>query len=147
MAVISYNNQNLHLKVHSDIVNFISDNKLLFEPLVIDPIGRETIDLHIQKMKNPMVWATQVELQAAVELYGVPLYLFTQTPDKKSYRWLCFTKGTKSSKCVAHTHIELAHPGSVHFDCIVDATTNEISTTPPQLPGNNGLQPPVVQIT
>ena len=145
LAVILYNDQNLHLKVRSDIVNFISGNKQLFEPLVIDPSGRETIDLHIQTMKKPMVWATQVELQAAVELYGVPLYLFTETPDKKSYQWLCYSKWTKSSKSVPHTHIELAHPGSVHFDCIVDATTNQTSTNPPQLSGNNAF-PPVVQI-
>ena len=103
MAVISYNNQNLHLKVHSDIVNFISDNKLLFEPLMIDPIGRETIDLHIQKMKNPMVWATQVELQAAVELYGVH---FTCSPkhQTKNHTGGCVSLRGQKVLSVWHTH-------------------------------------------
>ena len=32
-----------------------------------------------------------------------------------------------------HHHIELAHQSSVHFDCIVDATTMRPCTVPPRL--------------
>ena len=43
-----------------------------------------------------------------------------------------------------HGHIELAHPVNIQFDCIVDAIINKPSKITPQLTGNNGLQPPVI---
>ena len=109
--------------MRDDIVEFIADHQTLFSPILIDPEGMETMDDHLLNMKKPMVWATQVEIQAAVELYALPLYLYTQTPDKRSYHWLHYTQWMHSATCIKHNHIELAHPGSTHFDCIIDAAT------------------------
>ena len=93
-----------------------------------------------------MVWATQMELQAAVELYAVPLYLYTHTPDKKSYHWLCYTQWMRSATYIKHDHIELAHPGSIHFDCIIDATTMTASQSRPQLAQNDDNEINVIEI-
>ena len=36
-----------------------------------------SIDEHLATIRLPGKWATQVEIQAASELYGTPLYLYT----------------------------------------------------------------------
>lgn len=88
--------------VRNDIVNYITKNSTKFTPLVIE---ENTIEEHIEKMKVPGEWATQVELQAATEVYSTSLYLYTLTPTKKSYHWICYTPKTRP---VAQRHIHLA---------------------------------------
>ena len=36
-------------------------------------------------VRKPMVWASQVEIQAAVDLCGVPIYLFTPNTSGPGY--------------------------------------------------------------
>ena len=112
--------------MRDDIVEFIADHQTLFSAILIDPEGMETMDDHLLNMKKPMVWATQVEIQAAVELYALPLYLYTQTPDKRSYHWLHYRQWMHSANCIKHSHIELAHLGSTHFDCIINAAVLKV---------------------
>ena len=83
------------------------------------------------------VWATFVEILAAVGLYKVPMYLYTLTPSNRcSYHWQCYSPEAHTG-ITPHTftHMELAHPMGVHFDIILDANTGMPSKTPPQLTG------------
>ena len=43
----------------------------------MDPEGEETIEQHITNMRRSTFWASQVKMQAGVDLYSVP---FTQCP-------------------------------------------------------------------
>ena len=88
---------------------------------------------HLESVRKPMVWASQVEIQAAVDLYGVPIYLFTPNTSGPGYHWQCYSKRTFAVPELRHHHIELAHQSSVHFDCIVDATIMRPCTVPPRL--------------
>ena len=94
--------------------------------------------------KDPMVWASQVEIQAAVDLYGVPIYLFTPNVSGSGYHWYCYSKRTLAAPELKHHHIELAHQYSVYFHCIVDATTRKPCTVPPQLTGEDVYYPHVL---
>ena len=133
LSLILHNTQDNHQQVRKDVLTFIEDHKALFTPLLIEPNGKRSMDDHLQDMKRPRVWATQMEIQAAVELYGLPIYLYTQTPDRTMYRWLHYTQCMQGATNIRHNHFELAHPGSIHFDCVVDAATLTVSQTPPQL--------------
>ena len=125
--------------VRNDIVNYITKNSATFAPLVIR--GNTTIEEHITKMQVPGEWATQVELQAATEVYDTSLYLYTLTPTRKSYHWICYTPKTRR---VGQKHIELAHPSGVHFEVVVDATTNKTSQIPPILTGETVIHPGIL---
>ena len=101
-------------------------------------IGNDIIKQHIAKMRVPGEWATQVELQAATEVYCRALYLYTLTPAKDAYQWHCYMPKTRSP---IQGHIELAHPSGVHFEVVVDSATNTASETPPQLTGKTVVHP------
>ena len=88
---------------------------------------------HLESVRKPIFWASQVEIQAAVYLYGVPIYLFTPNASGPGYHWQCYSKRTFAVPELRHHHIELAHQSSVHFDCIVDATIMRSCTVPPRL--------------
>ena len=139
LSYFLYGTQDHHLKVRNDIVQFISNHRTHFSALVINPQGEETIEHHIQNMKKPTFWASQVEIQAAADLYGVPLYIYTQTPDKTTYYWLHYTQRMQCPSFIKHRHLELAHPASRHFDCIVDTTTSQPCLIPPRLSGKTSL--------
>jgi len=141
LSMIIYGSQEEHERVRGVIVENIEQNPENFIAL-LPP--RRTVQQHTEVMKNSRVWATQVEIQAAVEVYGVPLYLFTQTPTRNSYHWLCYTPRTRAAPTIPQTHLELAHPLSVHFDAITDVTTNKPSTVPPQLTGKTDVHPGVL---
>lgn len=138
LSYFLYNTQDQHLKVRHDIVEFISHHKTQFTALIMGP-REETIDHHIANMRTPMFWASQVEIQAAADLYGVPLYIYTETPDKTTYYWLHYTQRMQSASFVKYSHLELAHPASVHFDCVVDETTSQPCLVPPKLSGKTSL--------
>ena len=136
-----FNTQEEHLRVRKEIVEFISDNVHLFQPLVISEERNYTLADHLESARKPMVWASQVEIQAAVDLYGVPIYLFTPNVSGSGYHWYCYSKRTLAAPELKHHHIELAHQSSVHFHCIVDATTRKPCTVPPQLTGEDVYYP------
>ena len=123
------------MMVRNVLVQFISDHKDHFSALVIDPEGTETTESHITKMKKPMLWASQVELQPAADFYAIPIYIYTQTLDKTGYHWLQYTPRMKSAPYINHTHLELAHRHSIHFDCIADDRTKQSHEVPPLLTG------------
>ena len=128
-----FNTQKEHLQVRKETVEFISDNTHLFHFLVINGNENYTLVDHLESVRKLMVWASQVEIQAAVDLYGVPICLFTPNTSGPGYHWQCYSKRTFAVPELRHHHIELAHQSSVHFDCIVDATTMQPCTVPPRL--------------
>ena len=92
-----------------------------------------TVVDHLEIVRKSMVCTSQVDFQAAIDLYGVPIYLFTPNTSGPGYHWQCYSKRTFAVPELRHHHIELAHQSSVHFDCIVDATTMRPCTVPPRL--------------
>jgi hypothetical protein len=132
-----YGSQEEHSVVRAEIVDYIAQNSTRFTPLVI---GQNTIEEHLATMRAPGKWATQVEIQAATDVYNVNIYLYTLAPSKKSYHWLCYSPKVSS----VNGHIELAHPLRVHFDIVLDAATQRASLTPPQLTGKSVVHPGVL---
>lgn len=144
LSFYRFGNQEQHLQVRTEIVKFISENHHLFEALVISDDNSYTLIDHLGSMKNPMVWATQVEIQAAADLYATPIYLFTPNPTGSGYQWYHYNKRTPATPQVQHHHFELAHCSGNHFDCIVDAATMRPSTVPPKLAGEQAHHPQVL---
>jgi len=138
LSMIIYGSQEEHERVRGVIAENIEQNPENFVAL-LPP--RRTVQQHIGLMKNSRIWATQVEIQTAVEVCRVP---YLQTPTRNTYHWLCYTPRTQAAPTIPQTHLELAHPLSVHFDAITDATTNKPSTVPPQLTGKTDVHPGVL---
>ena len=83
-------------------------------------------------MKKPFVWGTQLELQAAADYYEMCIYLLTKRQQQERYHWHRYTPRNSAVPTDNLPHIELAHPGSVHFDPILDAATLQIPKSVPQ---------------
>ena len=85
-----------------------------------------TLSEHLESMKKPFVWGTQVELQAAADYYEMCIYLFTKKEQQERYHWHRYTPRNSAVATDNLPQIELAHPRSVHFDPILDAATLQI---------------------
>ena len=46
---------------------------------------------HLHNMKRPMVGATQMEIQAAVELYSLPIYIYISQLQTRGHITSCVT--------------------------------------------------------
>ena len=140
LSQVLYDSQDQHGKIRCKIVEYVADNPNIFAPLVT---GQSSVEQHLVNMSTPGVWATQVEIQAATEVYGVPLYL---KPSTTSYHWHCYSPRIRSQQYTVEriNHIELAHPQQVHFEVVLDATTNKPCHTPPKLTGTTTVHPTVL---
>ena len=142
LAYIVYGTEDLHAKMRSLLVDFVSKNQPLFQPLVIS--GK--LEEHIQYMLHSRQWGTQVELQAASTLFQMDLYTLRQSPQTHEYGWtrykpheatnLQFPTENYPRTLNAMDHMELCHTGGCHFDCIVDEE-NLFPLVCPRLPGSH----------
>ena len=48
-----------------------------------------------------------MDFQAAIDLYGVPIYLFTPNTSGPGYHWQCYSKRTFAVPELRYHHIEL----------------------------------------
>jgi len=80
IAHYAYNTQEEHARVRKEIVDYTEKYASQFAPL-----ASTRIEQHTAHMRTPGKWATQVEIQAAAEVYGVPIYIYTLTPTRNSY--------------------------------------------------------------
>ena len=145
IATLFYGSQEKHADVRNEIVIHIGKTANKFSAFMPQPTTQ--VQQHITTMRNTGVWATLAEIMAAVELYGVPLYLYTLTPSRTSYHWQCYSPEQPEGHEVRqtpHGHIELAHPMAIHFDVILDGNTGLPSLTPPQLTGKTSIHPDIL---
>ena len=122
LAHIVYSTELGHLQMRKLLVVFVKSNRQMFEPLIIP----RTFDEHIDRMACARVWGSHIELQAAVSLFEMPVFLCTCTTSQsghEGYKWN-FYKPFPPGKLVhpPHqelSHIELCHTGGCHFDCVL----------------------------
>ena len=126
-----YRSQDRHLEIRKILVGFIRAHSDRYKPLLL---GR-TLSEHLESMKKLFVWGTQVELQAAADYYDMCIYLLTKREQQERYHWHRYTPRRSSVATDKLPHIELAHPGSVHFDVILDAATLRTPKSLPELDG------------
>ena len=119
-------------------MQLISENQHLFQA------NSYILTDHLGSMKNPMVWATQVVIQAAADLYATPIYLFTPNPTGSGNQWYHYNKRILAIPHVQHHHFELAHCSGNHVDCIVDAATMMPSIVPLRLAGEQAYHSQVL---
>ena len=126
-----HHSQDRHLEIRKILVQFIERNGDNYKHLLF---GR-TLSEHLESMKKPFVWGTQLELQAAADYYKMCIYLLTKREQEERYHWHRYTPRTSAVAADNLRHIELAHPRSVHFDPILDAATLQSPKSIPQLGG------------
>ena len=123
-------------------------NKTIFSNYLISGINKPTIEEHINTVRLPGVWATQVEVLAAASLFSVPVYLCSQNKDLQCVNWKV-VHPYKSSKHVLRmpefpdipegvalqkpTHFELLYYDSLHYNAIVSVDTGRVCLDHPQL--------------
>ena len=113
-------------------MEYIANNGDAYTPLLFE----ETLTDHLKMMRNPGTWGTQVELQAAADYHKTCIYLLTKRGQQDRYHWILYKPRNHAMPGDGFPHIELAHPGSVHFDSIVDAATLQNPKSTPQLDGD-----------
>ena len=134
---------NTYVAIRKVLVEFEEPNKDQFANY-LTVSDATNIDDHICSMARPFVWGTQVELLAASSFFQVPIYYCQAS--QGTYRWhmLGPVSETKNLKYPADTntqgikvkHFELMYHTGVHYDSIVNQSTNRVSTTPPSLSGS-----------
>ena len=67
------------------------------------------------------------------------VHIYSRCPDKTTYYWLHYTQRMQSASFIKYSHLELAHPASIHFDCIIHETTFQPCLVPPKLRGKTSL--------
>ena len=103
---------------------------------------------HINNVRLPGVWATQVEVLAAASVFEVALYFCTQNKDSECVNWKVI-QPYKSSKHMLRmsefpdipegvtlqmpTHFELLYYDSLHYNAIVSKDTGRVCLDHPQL--------------
>ena len=117
--------------MRQEIVQFISDHEHLFQSWVIMDDRNYTLLNHLESVRKPTVCASPVEIEAAVALYCVPIYLSTPNVSDSGYWWCNFSKRTLAVPQMNLIHIELAHQAGNHFDCTLDTTTMRPCIIPP----------------
>ena len=144
MVSLFYGSQEKHADVRNEIVGHIGKLQTSFLHSCPSQQRRYNNTYYIQ---GTQVCGPLAEIMAAVELYGVPLYLYTLTPSRTSYHWQCYSPEQPEGHEVRqtpHGHIEVAHPMAIHFDVILDGNTGLPSLTPPQLTGKTSIHPDIL---
>ena len=143
LSINLYNHEDKHLAIRKVLVEFEELNKDQFANYLTISDATNIND-HICSMARPFVWGTQVELLAASSFFQVPI-CYCQA-SQGTYRWhmLGPVSETQNLKYPADTHtlgikvkhFELVYHTGVHYDSIVNQSTNRVSTTPPSLSGS-----------
>ena len=127
-------------------------NIMIFSNYLISGINKPTIEEHINIVRLPGVWATQVE---AASVFEVPVYFCSQNKDLPCVNWKV-VHPYKISKHVLRipefpdipegvtlqkpTYFELLYYDSLHYNAIVSIDTGKVCLDPPQ-PANTHSEP------
>ena len=131
-----YGTEEKHLEIRMSLIDFINQNKSKYEQFWID--SNSTFSEHMDSIKNPGSWGTELELKACSDYLSIPV--FVCTPDLKSnaYRWEKFNpfswaSGSSQLDLLPFTegHIELAHNSTRdHYDSIVPYDNHSLLSLP-----------------
>jgi hypothetical protein len=78
IGLLLFEDQAKHMQVRHDIVNQLVDQREKYEKNIsYSKGGIETFDAYTQNMRLDSVWGDHIELQAAADLYGVDINVYT----------------------------------------------------------------------
>lgn len=126
-------------------------NKSVFSIFLIPGENQATIEEHIESVRVPGSWATQVVV-AAASAFEVPIYYYSIDKKLQQYTWKVvhpysstkhtlklpeFPKVSEGVSLQMPPHFELLYYDSLHYDAIVCETTGRVCSTPPALSYNH----------
>ena len=140
-------NEEEHDAVRTLLIRFENLNHHYFEAFLMDK-NEPTLKAYISKMCQPSTWGTQIEIEAAVALFQVPVYECVQSQDGETYHWEVHHPRAPAGQfrhptiveddpvysAVIPHHFELAYKRNCHYDCIVDKESGQLSSSPPKIP-------------
>ena len=83
----AFGDQAYHTQMRKVLVTLISDNMEKYQPFYM---GRNTFTEHISSMSKDGIWGTQLEIQAAADCLGLPIYELMYCSPASSYKWITF---------------------------------------------------------
>ena len=73
-----FEDQDIHMQVRHDIANQLRDQREKYEKNISYQQGLiQTFDAYVQNMRLEGIWGDHIELQAAADLYGVDINVYT----------------------------------------------------------------------
>lgn len=142
-----------NLGIPSKLFNIVSDGNCFFRALSYIITGRQTyhsilrqkVISHMQEIENLLqphlppsvndylngsqmarstVWSTDVEILAASSLLETDIYVYTKVGD--TFKWHKFSKSTLQNGSVPRNDcaIYLNHTGGVHYDVVLDVSSD-----------------------
>lgn len=135
-----YGTEDQHLQIRHALHNFIEENKANYEGYWID--STISYSSHLQHIKNPGSWGTELELKAVSDYLFLPTFVCSPNVTTKAYRWEKFNPSRSiSGACKLSKvpslpftlrHIELAHSSTRdHYDSIVPYNSSTVTSLSP----------------
>ena len=122
-----YGTESRHLDIRHSLNHFISQNQSKYEEYWIDSTA--SYSSHLQLMRNPRSWGTELELKAFSDYLSMPVFVCSPDVTTKAYRWEKYTPtASKSDTCIGKlptlpftlNHIEIAHSSTRdHYDSVI----------------------------
>ena len=121
----AFGDQMYHAQMRKTLVMLISDNMEKYQPIYI---GRNPFHGHVSSMSKDGIWGTQVEIQAAADYLGLPIYELMYDSTTNCHKWIAFKPCHMQSLTeeimpqphfpFTTDHIELLH-NQYYYDSIV----------------------------
>ena len=120
-----FGDQMYHTQMRAALVTQMSNNLEKYQPFYI---GRNPFHQHVSSMCKDGIWGTQLEIQAAADCLGLPIYELMYNSATNCHKWIAFKprhtvslhKEIMPQPHFPFTvdHIELLH-NKYHYDSIV----------------------------
>lgn len=77
IGLLLFEDQAKHMQVRHDVANQLRDQREKYEKNISYQQGIQTFDAYVQNMRLEGIWGDHIELQAAADLYGVDINVYT----------------------------------------------------------------------
>ena len=136
-----YGSDQQHSQLRLTLQEIIEKNAKHYKPLWM---GKDTFSTHVNQIKLTGVWGTQVELQAASDLFGVPVYVALLNT-KGIYCWNLFKPRRVDNENPINGLSLPIYPFTVkQIEIAPNNMHNHYDSIIPVFPGGHALQPPII---
>ena len=133
LAHQAFGDQMYHAQMRKALVKLISDNMEKYKALYMG--RRKLFSEHVNCMFKDGMWGTQLEIQAAADYLGLPIYELMYCSATNSHKWIAFKpRHVLAEEMVPQPHfpftvdhIELLH-NKYHYDSIISGKECKLQT-------------------
>jgi len=129
IGLLLFEDQAKHMQVRHDIVNQLIEKREKYSKKISFSQGLETFDAYVENMRMEGIWGDHVELQAAADMYGVDINVYTVGSGVQRPNMIVECTGE-----IEYLPISLWFEDDCHYHAFTDSAT---SAEPAMAPEDN----------